>query len=160
MLASPVALAYVAGLEMGEGAIEFDARGRAGDQASFVGVVFHGRDGVTYEAVYFRSFNFGHENPEKRRHAVQYIAHPEWPWTRLRKERTDEFERPVHPEPKPADWFHARVVIAGGRVRVFVNDAAEPSLDVPRLGALSRGKVGVWFSGYGEIANLKIVPQP
>lgn len=156
--ANPVAVAYVSGLELAEGVIEFDVRGRAGEQSSFVGVVFHGVDGDIYDSVYFRSFNFGHENPEKRRHAVQYVAHPDWPWFRLRKERTDEFEKGVTPEPKPNEWFHARVVLAGGRVRVFVNDAAEPSLDVAKLNDRRRGKVGLWFSGYGDIANLRITP--
>ena len=156
--ANPVALAYVAGLELADGVIEFDVRGRAGDQSSFVGVVFHGVDGETHDGVYFRSFNFGHENPEKRRHAVQYIAHPDWPWFRLRKERTDEFEKGVTPEPKSTGWFHARVVLAGGRVRVFVNDAVEPSLDVPKLNDRRSGRVGVWFSGFGDIANLRITP--
>ena len=156
---NPVALAYVAGLEMAEGSIEFDVRGRPGDQASFVGVAFHGIDGTTHDAVYFRTFNFGHADPVKRRHAVQYIAHPDWPWFRLRKERTDEFEKAVTPEPKPAEWFHARVTVGGGRVRAYVNGSAEPSLDVPKLNDRRTGKVGVWFSGYGDIANLKITPK-
>jgi hypothetical protein len=43
-------------------------------------------------------------------------------------------------------------------VRVFVNDAAEPSLDVPKLNDRRSGRVGVWFSGFGDIANLRITP--
>lgn len=156
---NPVSIAYVAGLELAEGEIEFDARGRVGDGSSFVGVAFHGVDGATFEAVYFRSFNFGHSDPVKRRHAVQYIAHPDWPWFRLRRERTDEFEKAVTPEPAPADWFHVRVVLGAGRVKVFVNGATEPSLDVPRLSERAAGKVGVWMGGYGDIANLKITTR-
>jgi hypothetical protein len=155
----PTVGAYVAGLDLAEGTIEFEARGRAADGTSFVGVIFHGVDGVTYDGVYFRAFNFGHANPVKRGHAVQYIAMPEWPWHRLRRERPEEFEHPVRPEPKPEEWFRARVVVAGGRVRVFVNDAPEPSLEVPQLSARGRGRVGVWVTGFGEIANLKITPS-
>lgn len=157
--ANPVALAYVAGLEMADGVREFAVRGRAGDQSSFVRVIFHGVDGDEYEVVYFRSFNFGQENPLKRRHAVQYIAHPDWPWHRLRRERTDQFEKPVRPEPKPDEWFQARVVIENGRIRAYVNNAPEASLDVVWLSARRTGKVGVWFSGYGDIANLRITPK-
>jgi len=151
-------VAFVRGVEMAEGTIEFELRGRPGDGSSFVGVVFHGVDGTTYDGVYFRSFNFGHENPVKRRHGVQYIAHPDWPWFRLRRERTDEFEKAVSPEPKPGEWFRARVVVGGGRVRAYVNDAAEPSLDVPKLNQRHTGKVGLMISGYGDIANLRIAP--
>lgn len=155
---NPSVVAFVRGVEMAEGTIEFELRGRPGDGSSFVGVVFHGIDGTTYDGVYFRSFNFGHENPVKRRHAVQYIAQPDWPWFRLRRERTDEFEKAVTPEPKPDEWFRARVVISGGRVRAYVNDAVEPSLDVPKLSPRHTGKVGLMISGYGDIANLKITP--
>ena len=107
---SPTAIAYVRGLELAEGTIEFTLRGRAGDGSSFVGVAFHGVDGTTYDGVYFRPFNFGHANDVKRRHAVQYIAHPDWPWFRLRRERTDEFEKGITPEPAPDAWFTARIV--------------------------------------------------
>lgn len=155
---SPTAIAYVRDVTLGDGTIEFTLRGRAGDGSSFVGVVFHGVDGTTYDGVYFRSFNFGHANPEKRRHAVQYIAHPDWPWFKLRRERTDEFEKGITPEPAPDAWFTARVVIADGRVRAYVGDATEPSLDVPKLNDRRTGKVGIWISGYGDIAKLKITP--
>lgn len=157
--ASPTAGAYVAGLDFAEGTIEFEARGRASDGSSFVGVMFHGVDGETYDGVYFRSFNFGHADPVKRAHAVQYIAMPEWPWYRLRRERPEQFEQPVTPTPQPHEWFRARVVLEGGRVRVFVNDAVAPSLDVERLSTRGRGKVGVWFTGFGDIANLKLTPR-
>lgn len=156
---NPSVVAYVRDVTFGEGTIEFTLRGRAGDGSSFVGVVFHGVDGTTYDGVYFRAFNFGHENPVKRRHAVQYIAHPDWPWFRLRKERTDEFEKGITPEPKPDEWFRARVVVSGGRVRAYVNDATEPSLDVPKLNDRTSGKVGIMISGYGDIAALKITPR-
>ena len=150
--------AYVADREMTDGTIELEIRGRAADGSSFVGVIFHGVDGVTYDGIYFRSFNFGHSNAAKRSHAVQYIAMPEWPWYRLRREKPDQYEQPVNPEPKPDEWFRARIVIEGDRVRAYVNDASEPSLDVRKLNARRTGKVGIWFTGFGDIANLKITP--
>ena len=45
------------------GTIELDIRGRNVPQASFVGVAFHGADATTYEAIYFRPFNFADRGP-------------------------------------------------------------------------------------------------
>jgi hypothetical protein len=53
-------------------------------QQSFVGVAFHGVDGTTYDAIYFRPFNFKTDDPVRRIHAVQYISHPDNPWQKLR----------------------------------------------------------------------------
>src|SRR4030095_5380508 len=56
-------LAYLEGIEFANGAIELDFRGKDVQQQSFVGVAFHGVDGMTYDAVYFRPFNFKTEDP-------------------------------------------------------------------------------------------------
>src|SRR5438034_6932265 len=49
---------YLEGIEFSNGAIECDLRGKDVQGQSFVGVVFHGLDGNTYDAIYFRPFNF------------------------------------------------------------------------------------------------------
>ncbi|MFT5126425.1 MAG: hypothetical protein ACI8W8_000017 [Rhodothermales bacterium] len=72
-------------------------------------MAFNAADGDTYEAVYFRPFNFSHSDPVRRSHTVQYIAHPDWPRAKLRQQRPDEFESRAIPEPKGDAWFHARV---------------------------------------------------
>src|SRR3989441_6731992 len=51
-------VAYLHGIELGNGTIELDIRGKDVQQQSFVGVAFHGGDDTTYDAVYFRPFNF------------------------------------------------------------------------------------------------------
>jgi hypothetical protein len=43
-------------------------------------------------------------------------------------------------------------------VKVFVNGATEPSLVVNELSDRTGGSVGLWWNGYGVIANLKIMP--
>jgi hypothetical protein len=58
MKGSNVAMALVQGLEFAEGTIEVDLKGNGDAQASFLGVAFGISDGRTYEAVYFRPFNF------------------------------------------------------------------------------------------------------
>ena len=59
-------------LVMADGTIEVDIRGKDVMQRSFVGVAFHGLDEKTYDAIYFRPFNFRAADPARRAHAVQY----------------------------------------------------------------------------------------
>jgi hypothetical protein len=51
------------------------------------------------------------------------------------------------------------VVVEKRQVKVFVNDASEPSLAVSELSDRAGGSVGLWCGGYGVIANLKITPN-
>jgi 3-keto-disaccharide hydrolase len=151
--------AYLEGIEFADGTIELDVRGKDVQQQSFVGVAFHGVDGATYEAIYFRPFNFRAEDPARRLRAVQYISHPTYTWQKLRAEHPGRYEQPVSPVPDPNGWFHVRVVVASPKVSVFVNDAKEPSLVVNQLSDRKKGLVGLWVgngSG-GDFANLTIV---
>ena len=45
-------------VQFSNGTIEFDVKGKNILQQSFVGIAFHGQDLKTYDAVYFRPFNF------------------------------------------------------------------------------------------------------
>jgi glyoxylase-like metal-dependent hydrolase (beta-lactamase superfamily II) len=144
-----------------EGAIELDLKGKDVAQQSFLGVLFHAADWTTFDAVYFRPFNFRGADAERRSHSVQFVAHPAFPWQRLRTERTGQFENTIDPVPDPNGWFHARVVIAGGRVEVFVNGAAKPSLSVEDIGPHKSGGVGLFVGNGsdGAFANLTITPS-
>lgn len=148
------------GIQLGEGIIEVDLKGKDVAQRSFLGVAFHVVDWTTLDAVYFRPFNFRAGGAEQRSHAVQYISHPGNSWQRLRTERPGQFEQPIDPPPDPGDWFHARIVLAGGRVDVFVNGSAKPSLSVEDLGAAKSGGVALWVGtgSDGAFANLTITP--
>ena len=148
--------AFIKDLEFTNGTIDVDLRGDARPQQSFVGVVFHGVDGQTYESVYFRTFNFGSSDSNRRAHAVQYISHPEWPWERLRSERSGQFEKSVSPEPESADWFHARIEVLNDTVRVFVDGSDRSCLHVKRLTERRSGKVGVWFNGIAAFRNFRV----
>jgi hypothetical protein len=142
------------------GVIEFDVQGKDIPQKSFVGVAFHGADERTFDAVYFRPFNFKAPDPARRAHGVQYVSHPTYTWDKLRAERPNQFEKEVSPAPDPNGWFHVRVVVNHPDVRVFVNDEKTPCLEVKQLGARTQGWVGVWVgngSG-GSFANLKLTP--
>jgi hypothetical protein len=156
---SNVGLALLAGVDFVEGTIEVDLEGNGSAQASFLGVAFGTSDGTSYEAVYFRPFNFQAEDALHRGHAVQYIAWPEHTWEKLRTQTPGAYEAAVDPVPDPARWFHARIEVAHKSVRVFVDGATKPCLVVDRLGGADKGRVGLWVdSQQGAFANLKLVP--
>lgn len=151
--------ARLEGFDFADGVIEFDVRGKNVLQGSFPGFAFHGLDDTTYDAVYFRPFNFRSGDPVRRTHAVQYVSHPTFTWEKLRKERNGRYEKSVAPVPDPEGWFHVRVVVAWPQVSVFVDDAAEPSLVVEQLSDRKHGWLGFWTDvSDGDFANLKIVP--
>jgi hypothetical protein len=156
---SNVAMALVDGSEFGEGTIEIDLKGNGNGQPSFLGVAFGISDGKTYEAVYFRPFNFAAEDAVHRAHAVQYVAWPEHTWEELRTRAPGVYESAIDPVPDPARWFHASIDVAKTKVSVFVDGASKPCLVVDRLGSARKGRVGLWVdSQEGAFANLKILP--
>ena len=152
--------AYLPGIEFANGTIELDIKGKDVQGASFVGVAFHGVDGTTYDAIYFRPFNFKTEDQAWVLRAVQYISHPDHPWQKLRAAKPGQYERPVKPVPDPNGWFHARVVVASPKVSVFVDDGKEPCLTVDQLSDRKKGMVGIWVGNTsgGDFANFRIVP--
>ena len=153
---------WLEGIDFSEGTIECDILGRSAPRGSnFLGIAFHGADDSTYDCVYFRPFNFRAENPENAAHAVQYISHPQWTWQKLRAEKTGRYEKPIMPPPDGDAWFHAKIVVTGRKVAVFVNGAGKPSLEVEKLNDRANGKVGIWGGDAGvggHFANLKITP--
>jgi hypothetical protein len=152
-------VAWLQGVTFSSGTIEIDLRGQDVLQKSFVGIAFHGVNDSTFEAVYFRPFNFHAKDTVRKIHAVQYISHPVYTWRKLRDERNGIFEKGlIVPAPDPNGWFHARIEVLKDVVRVFVDDDAEPSLTVNRLNDRKSGTLGLWVgdgSG-GEFANLSI----
>jgi Domain of Unknown Function (DUF1080) len=150
-------VAYIKGVEFANGEIEIDLKGKDVQQNSFLGVAFHGIDGTTYDAVYFRPFNFQTTDSVRHIHAVQYISSPDFPWQKLRKEQNAKYEKAINPAPDPNAWFHARIVVNNGSVKVFVNNAQTPSLEVNTLNSRTKGKVGIWLNGsFASFANLII----
>ena len=154
-------VAYLPGIEFADGTIEFDVRGKDVPQQSFVGVAFHGVDGTTYDAVYFRPFNFKTDDQARRIRAVQYVSHPANPWQKLRTEQPGQYEKAVNPVPDPNGWFHVRVVVASPKVSVFVGDGKEPSLVVNQLSSRKKGLIGLWVGNTsgGDFANLRLSPS-
>lgn len=126
-------------------------------QQSFIGIAFHGVDTITYEAIYFRPFNFLSQDPVRKIHAVQYISEPDFPWHRLREEQNGTYEKAINPALSPKDWIHARIEVNDGQVKVYVNQSETPCLTVNELNPRKDGMIGIWNEGLsGDFANLVI----
>jgi hypothetical protein len=150
---------WLDGYDFANGVIDVDLLGRSQPvQGSFVGVALRVVDAQTFDAVYFRPFNFRADDSTRHSHAVQYVSHPGWPWERLRSEHPGEYEKPLVPAPDGDEWFHARIVVARPKVSVFVNGATQPSLVVNELSDRTHGSVGLWVGegAGGNFANLRV----
>jgi hypothetical protein len=155
--------ALLDGVLVSEGVIEVDLKGKDVAQQSFLGIAFHVVDWTTYDAIYFRPFNFRATSGEQRAHSVQYVSHPVNTWQKLRAERPGQFEKAIEPAPDPNDWFHARIVLARAKVEVYVNGSATPALVVDDLGEAKTGGVALWAGNAsdGAYAALTItLPAP
>ena len=148
---------WIKGLNFTNGTIEIDLRGKDIPQQSFLGIAFHGVDTITYVAVYFRPFNFQAKDSVRKIHAVQYVSEPEYPWHRLREEKNGVYEKVISPPPSPTEWFHARIVVKGSTITVYVNNSTTPSLTVDKINSRKEGLIGLWSFGLnGEFANLVV----
>jgi len=155
-------VAWLTGISFTTGTIEFDVKGRNLLQRSFVGIAFHGTDSVSYDAIYFRPFNFKSVDKERQSHAVQYISLPANDWPKLREQHPNEYEKAVDPVPEPDEWFHAKIEVNSNEVKVFVNNSAVPSLVVRPLNNQPADKIGFWVGAgsSGDFSNLKISNKP
>lgn len=151
-------VAWLKGVEFSEGVIEFDVRGENVKQHSFVGIAFHGQDNDTFDAVYFRPFQFREADAALRARSVQYISLPDFTWRRLRERFPGRFENAVDPVPDPDGWFHVRVVVRGRVVSTYVNGNETPSLVVEKQTGTTTGRVGLYVADTsgGDFANLTV----
>lgn len=152
--------AWLDGVVFNNGTIEVMIRGKNNPGMSFVGVAFRGVDDETYDAVYFRPFNFVADNDLSLSHMVQYISHPQYSWSRLREEHTGVYENSLVNPPDPDGFFRARIVVEKPEVRVYVGEDTEPSLVVNELTQREGGRVGLWVGhgSDGSFAELVIIP--
>jgi len=157
---APMGLAWLDGKTFTEGTIEVDIRGRDMLQRSFVGIAFHGLNDSTFEAIYFRPFNFQATDPERKVHNVQYVAEPKYTWEYLRTNFHNQYEKAADPRPQPNDWFHVRIEVHDDTVSVFVNGNKTASLTVKELVNTGGKKIGYWagVTSDGSWKNLKITP--
>ena len=151
-------LAVFNSIEFDNGTIAVDLKGENNPGKSFIGIAFNIQNDSTYEAIYFRPFNFVAEEQIRKEHMVQYIFHPEFGWNRLRTDRTGEFEAQLPPPPNPDDWFRAFITVSPTSVQVRLSKKGSPVLDVPRLSEPTSSKIGYWVghNSSGRFDNLKV----
>ena len=140
------------------GTIEVELLGENNPGRSFIGIAFNIQDEETFEAIYFRPFNFVATEQARKDHMVQYVNHPEYTWYKLREERTMEFENEIPAPPDPDAWFKAIIKVSEKHVAVFMDEDADPVLKVERLATLKSQKIGLWtgHGSSGRFRNLSI----
>jgi hypothetical protein len=159
-------LALIDGIDFASGVIEVEIAGAPAPGApegarGFVGIAFRVQSDLrTYDAFYLRPTNGRAEDQERRNHAVQYIAHPDWPWFRLRKETPSKYE--AYADMLPGVWTKVKIEVRGERARLYVHDQEQPTLIVNdvKSGASGRGAVALWLD-QGTVAyfrNLSVQP--
>jgi hypothetical protein len=160
-------LASIEGLEFVNGVIEAEIAGApapgVGEAArGYVGIAFRVQnDGTTYDAFYLRPTNGRADDQERRNHAVQYISHPDWPFSRLRKEAPSKYESYV--DLMPGVWTKVKIEVRGERARLYVHDQEQPTLIVNDLKTGPHGKGGVALWSYHDTVahfrNLRVEPS-
>jgi hypothetical protein len=152
-------LLWINDLNFKNGTIDVDIKGIDERGRSFVGIAFHILNDSTFDAIYFRPFNF--MSPERNGHSVQYISHPRNTWYYLRENFPEKYENPVNPVPEPTGWFHATIVVDYPKVSVYVDKAEEPSLVIEQISDRKEGQLGFWVGNNSEgwFRNLKITAK-
>ena len=151
-------LAVLKELAFETGTIEVELLGENNPGRSFIGIAFNIQDEETFEAIYFRPFNFVATEQARKDHMVQYVNHPEYTWYKLREERTMEFENEIPTDLDPNDWFNAIIEVTDDKVSVMVDMVAFPVLEIDRLSETKSKKIGLWVGNgsSGRFRNLSI----
>lgn len=151
-------LAVFESISFETGTIELEIRGEDVQGKSFVGLAFNIQNDSTYEAVYFRPFNFKNKDVERRFHSMQYISHPKNTWKYLRTNFEGQFEATFNCPPAPDDWFSVVIKIEADKVYVYDKRNNTELMQVKRLEKQSSNKIGFWtgFNSKGDFKNLVI----
>jgi len=146
-------------MDFDQGTIELELKGKNIRGRSFIGLAFNVQNDTTYEAVYFRPFNFQAEKEIGRKRSVQYISHPINTWRYLRTNHPGKYESNFPRQPEPEEWFTIRVVLENTRVEVFDTKTSEKLLSVERLEDPKSKTIALWMgnNSKGEFRNVKIV---
>ena len=151
-------LAILDGVDFKTGTIEVDLKGENTPGRSFVGVAFNVQNDSTYEAIYFRPFNFRAEEKARREHAVQYISHPKHNWRFLRTNYEGQYEAEYDRQPAADEWFTVRIAVADDTVTVYDQATNSELLAVERLAEPASNKMGLWMgnNSKGAFKHLRI----
>lgn len=159
-------VAIVNGVTFRNGSIAVDVAGRRGqyaipDDRGFIGLAFRVTPNAErFEYIYLRPDNGRVSDQVRRNHSTQYSAHPDFPFSRMRKEFPEKYESYVDLE--YGAWTRMRIDVEGTTARLFVHEAPQPALVVTdlKLGN-STGGVALWIGSgtEGFFSNLRVTPR-
>ena len=158
-------IAIVKGAEFGDGVIEAEIAGAPATGADtsargFVGIAFRvDSSGTRYAAFYLRPTNGRAADQLRRNHSTQYIAHPDYPWNRLRREQPGVYESYVDLE--PGAWTPIRIEVRKGVAQLFVHGAAQPVLIVNDMkNPPASGRIALWIDAGTEayFSRVRVTP--
>jgi len=152
-------IAILKNVKFESGTISIDFQGEDIAGKSFAGLAFNIQNDSTYEAVYFRPFNFKSSEKIRREHGIQYIYHPEFSWRKLRTEREGVFEAEFINPPNPNDWFSIELTINPTMVIVKDKSSGKILMEIDRLTKPVSNSIGLWtgHNSKGSFRNLKII---
>lgn len=146
------------------GIIEIDVSGTPSvsstEQArGFVGIAFRiNDDNSKFECFYLRPTNGRADDQIRRNHSAQYIACPDFPWYKLRKDFPEKYESYV--DLIPGEWTKMKIEVTGDKAKLYVHGNTQPTLVVNdlKLGADNKGSIGLWIGPGTEahFSNLQI----
>ena len=151
-------VAWIRNIAFEKGIIEFDVKGKNVLQQSFVGIAFDGLNDSTFDAIYFRPFNFQSPDAIRRSHSVQYVSLPQYDWSVLREKYPGKYENSLSRNIDPESWFHVKIIVNDDNISVYLDGDQKPSLVVKPLTNRVTGKIGFWVGNNsdGDFANLVI----
>jgi hypothetical protein len=151
-------LVILNGVPFRDGVVELEVAGEpgpgaAGDARGFVGIAFRvAPDLSKFECFYLRPTNGRADDQVRRNHSAEYIAFPEFPWMRLRKEFPEKYESYV--DLVPGEWTKVRIEVRGSKGRLFVHGNSQPTLVIDDLKlAGTQGAIALW-TGPGTLAHF------
>lgn len=151
-------LAILKNTRFDEGIIEIELKGENLPGRSFIGLAFNIQNDSTYEAIYFRPFNFQADEQIKREHSVQYISHPKNTWRYLRTNFEGQYEAEYTRKPSPDEWFSISISIDSENVTVYDEESNTELLRVVRLEKQMSDRIGLWTgnNSKGEFRKLMV----
>jgi hypothetical protein len=140
------------------GTIALDIKGENNPGQSFVGLAFNVQNDSTYEAIYFRPFNFQSKEKIRREHSIQYISLPKFDWSILRTNQEGVFEAEYPRQPSPNEWFSVEIKVGENEVTVFEKGSEKVLLSVKRLTSFKSKKIALWMghNSIGKFRNLML----
>jgi hypothetical protein len=145
-------IAAVAGSRFTDGIIEFDLR--MSGERGFMGAAWRIQDLESYEEFYLRPHQSG--NPDANQY--QPVFHGVAAWQLYHGERYGS------PSSYRFDqWVHLKIVVAGTRAEVYIDDMTRPALRIDELKrGLAGGRVGLTAGNFAPatFSNFRYTPMP